>query len=213
MLRVRYLLLTFIVLVGCHQPHAELYPDDPSQRTIPVFIISHGWHTGIVIEEEYFTGRINELNQIPRGNYLMFEWGDARYFPHDDPGIGLLLRAALIPSGSVMQITGLNNQPNVIFRQSSVVKIDITREGMLALGDFLLGQLQKNSDGEFVFVQNGLYPNSSFFEAERLYFFPRTSNTWTAHALRQTGYPITPALSLTARTVMKEAAEYGEVLD
>lgn len=207
------LLFCLLIFSSCTTPNRNLYPDDPSQRTIPVFIISHGWHTGIVIEEEYFTGRITEPNQIPRGNYLMFEWGDARYFPHDDPGIGLLLRAALIPTGSVVQITGLNNQPNVIFRQSSVVKIDITKEGMSALGDFLLGQLQKNSDGEFVFVQSGLYPNSSFFKAERLYFFPRTSNTWTAHALRQTGYPITPALALTARNVMKEAAEYGEVLN
>jgi uncharacterized protein (TIGR02117 family) len=213
MLRVRYFLLTFIVLVGCHQPRAELYPDDPSQRTIPVFIISHGWHTGIVIGEEYFTGLITEPNKIPRGNYLMFEWGDARYFPHDDPWIGLLLRAALVPTGSVVQITGLNNQPNIIFPHSTVVKIDITQEGISALSDFLLRQFQKNSDGQFIYVQKGLYPNSSFFKAERLYFFPRTSNTWTAHALRQTGYPITPALALTARNVMKVAAEYGEVLD
>jgi len=207
------LLLFLLIFSACSTPDHSLYPDDPLQRTVPVFIISHGWHTGIVIESEYFTERIFKTGQIPQGTYLMFEWGDARYFPHDDPGIGLLLRAALLPTGSVIQITGLSKQPNYIFRQSKTVKIDITREGVSALSDFLARQLRKNFDGDFVFVQNGLYPNSSFFEAEKLYFFPRTSNTWTARALRQTGYPITPALALTARTVMKEAAEYGEVLD
>jgi len=207
------LLFCLFIFSACTTPDRNLYPDDPSQRTVPVFIISHGWHTGIVIESEYFTERISKHDQIPHGTYLMFEWGDARYFPHDDPGVGLLLRAALLPTGSVIQITGLSNQPNLIFRQSKTVKVDVTREGVSALSDFLARQLRKNSDGEFIYLQSGLYPNSSFFEAEKLYFFPRTSNTWTARALRQTGYPITPALALTARTVMKEAAEYGEVLD
>jgi hypothetical protein len=143
----------------------------------------------------------------------MFEWGDGKYFPHDDPGLSLLLRAALLPTASVIQITTLNSRPEVSFPNSTVVRVKITPEGARNMSEFIASQLRRGADNRLKFVESGLYPNSSFYESKRLYFFPRTSNTWTAEALQKTGYPVTPALALTAGHVMKQARKEGVVLD
>jgi uncharacterized protein (TIGR02117 family) len=208
-----FTLLFFVLLLNaCASADKKIYPDDVSLRTVPVYIISHGWHTAIVIEEKYFIGKVSNSHVVPRGRYMMFEWGDGRYFPHEDPGMGLLLRAALLPTSSVIQITGFNTPPNQVFKNSTVVKLYVTPSGISELVNFLVQELYQDSGSNFVPVQAGLYPNSTFFEAEKTYILPRTSNTWTARALHKTGYPIRPFFSFTAGSVIRSAKRNGVIL-
>jgi len=212
MLRVGFILPLLIMLIGCHQAHTDLYPDEASLRTVPVFVISHGWHTAIAVEEVYIRDRLSGNGQIPGGNYLMFEWGDGKYFPHDEPGFGLLLRAALLPTSSVIQVTGLIYRPDSSFPNSDVVQINVTVEGIQELSEFIASEFSKNPEGQLIYAETGLYPNSSFFKGEKLYFLPRTSNSWTAKALYKTGYPINKAYALTAENVIQQAKKEGIVL-
>lgn len=205
-------LIIVILLTGCLGPVQELYPGDESLRPVPVYIISHGWHTGIAVQKDYICNELPDDEQIPNGNYLMFEWGDGRYFPHEDPGFGLLLRAALLPTSSVIQITGLISRPDRSFSNSRVIQVQVTEEGVRELGQFILGELRMGEDGKLIFAEDGLYHNSLFFEADKLYFLPRTSNKWTARALRKTGYPITPFWAFTSGNVIKQANNDGKEL-
>jgi hypothetical protein len=63
-----------------------------------------------------------------------------------------------------------------------------------------------------VVAADGLYPNSTFFEANGRYYFPNTSNKWTARALRETGYPISTFYTVTSGNVVKQASEHGVVI-
>ena len=74
---------------------------------------------------------------MPVADYLMFEWGDGKYFPHPDPGVWLLARAAFLPTKSVIQVVGLDVSPKEYFRSSTVVEIQVSREGMDNLGAFI----------------------------------------------------------------------------
>jgi hypothetical protein len=87
-----------LAITGCLSPVTELYPEDEELRPLPVYILSHGWHVGIAIESKYIRHKFPEHEKMPEARYLKFGWGDHRYYPHDDPGIGLLLRAALLPT-------------------------------------------------------------------------------------------------------------------
>jgi uncharacterized protein (TIGR02117 family) len=212
-MRKLILIFSLLLLSACNSQDEKLYPDDLNKRSVPIYVISHGWHTGIAVGEDYIRDQLPKNSRVPDGSYLMFEWGDGKYFPHNDPGIGLLLRAALLPTSSVIQITGINSRPDFSFPNSTVVQIDITPEGARMMSEFIEDQFCKSPDEQLIFTENGLYPNSTFFEARRLYFFPRTSNMWTAQALQQTGYPISPVLALTAGNVMKQAGRGGKILN
>ena len=201
-----------MVLIACNSADSDLYPDDLSQRPIPIYIISHGWHTGIAVEKESIFCQLPKDEQIPDGHFLLFEWGDGRYFTHKDPGIGLLLRAAFLPTKSVLHVTALQSSPADVFRNSTVIQIQITREGLQHLGKYIHDSFRYDKHQNLIFAANGLYPNSRFFEADQLYFFPRTSNTWTARALRETGFPITPFWANTSGNVIKQAKKDGVVL-
>ncbi|PWN05408.1 DUF2459 domain-containing protein [Rhodohalobacter mucosus] len=206
------LLSATMIISGCLGPVKDLYPDDESMRPVTVYIVSHGWHAGIVTESSNIESFIPEHTEMPGAKYLMFEWGDGRYFPHEDPGFWLLVRAALWPTKSVIQVVGMDVPPVRYFSRSRVVKIQVTEEGMDKLGKFIQQRFRRNADGEVIMAADGLYRNSTFFEATGRYHLPKTSNTWTARALRQTGYPITPFYAFTSGNVIKQASKDGEVI-
>lgn len=207
-----FLLLLWVLCSGCAGSVESLYPEDESRRPVSVYVVGHGWHTAIVMEEEYIRDQIPAHQHFPEGLYVMAEWGDNRYFPHEDPGTGLLLRAALLPTGSVLQITGLSQPPQSVFNSSTVVRIQISERGAKVLGSFIASELRYDEDGELKYVSEGLYSNSAFYEGRNLYFFPRTSNRWTARALRSTGYPVRTAFAWTAGNVLRQSQKEGELL-
>lgn len=207
-----WFLLLLIVLSSCNRPIREIYPENELQRTIPVYVISHGWHTGIAVGSEHLDEYLPNHPQIPQAKYLMFGWGDGKYYPHPDPGAGLLLRAALLPTESILHVVGINESVEQYFPSSRIVRIMIHETGATELAEFIANHFEVDENGNPFFAGDGLYQNSAFFKAEPYYFFPRTSNRWVAQALRRTGYPITPFFALTAENVMNQASKYGEVI-
>lgn len=205
------LIILLFTLVGCLGPVSELYPDEEELRTLPVYVISHGWHVGIAIESNHVLHKIPSHPQLPEAEYLKFGWGDNKYYPHDSPGFGLLLRAALLPTGSVIHVVGIDIPVENYFAGSDVIRVNVTTEGMEKLTNFIRDRFSTEDD-KIIFAADGLYSNSSFFKANGLYFIPKTSNTWTARALRQTGAPITPVYAVTSGNVIYQARKAGEVI-
>jgi uncharacterized protein (TIGR02117 family) len=205
-------MLFLMITTGCLGPVSELYPEDDSQRTVPVFVISHGWHTGIALESSIVRKHLPDHPEIPDSPVLMFGWGDNRYYPNPEPGFGLLLRAALLPTGSVLHVVGIDVPIEDYFSRSQIIEINVTENGADNLALFISGQFHKSRDDSLHFHSSGLYANSAFFKAEGLYFFPKTSNRWTARAVRSTGYPITPFYAITSANLMKQARKEGEVI-
>lgn len=212
MKRIACLLLILFLISGCNRVVREIYPENPTQRTIPVYVINHGWHTGIAIERVYLDEYLPNHPEMPMAKYLMFGWGDGKYYPHPDPGTGLLLRAALLPTQSVLHVVGIDIQVQSYFPSSRIVRIMIHPKGADELAGFIGFHFETDEVGNPIFAADGLYQNSTFFQAKPTYFFPRTSNRWVAQALRRTGYPITPFCALRAENVMKQASEYGELI-
>lgn len=211
---MRRILFIAIILfpTGCLGPVAELYPEDEDLRPIPVYILSHGWHVGIAIEAEYINDKIPGHEEIPQTRYLKFGWGDNRYYPHSDPGFGLLLRAALLPTGSVIHVVGFDIPVESYFAGSEVILVKISEAGMEKLTGFIADRFYRDDEGQIEYAADGLYTNSSFFRANGWYFFPKTSNTWTARALRQAGCPISPFYAVTSGNVISQTRSFGEIL-
>lgn len=206
------LMLVALVLAGCLGPVRDLYPEPREERPHPVYVMSVGWHTAIVIESEHIEDKLPLKQHIAPSRYLKFGWGDGRYYPHEDPGFGLLLRAALWPTRSVMHVTGLNQPPDQVFLNSGVVLVYVSADGIEKLIDFISNRFRRENDGAITVVAEGLYTNSLFFAARSRYYLPKTSNHWTARALRQTGAPVTPIYAFTAGNLIRQTSKFGEVL-
>lgn len=210
---LRYFLLFFLsVISGCLGPVRDLYPEDPKERPVPVYVISHGWHVGLVVESSAIRHNLPAHPDMPGGSWLTFGWGDSRYYPHEDPGFGLLLRAALLPTRSVIHVAGTDVPPEEYFPRSTIIKIQVSSAGAERLSEFLSARFKRSNNGNIRIAADGLYENSIFFEATGLYFIPKTSNTWTARALRKTGYPVTPFYAITSGNVIRQAKKEGEVI-
>lgn len=209
MIRTFILLSLLFILSGCLSPVRDLYPQNEEDRPVPVYIVSHGWHTGIAIESEYIRHLLPDHPKMPEARILKFGWGDLRYYTERDAGFGLMMRAALLPTRSVLHVVATDLPIERYFKSSRVVQIQITPEGAKQLGIFISDRFQKDEEGNIEVVADGLYSNSQFFLANGRYYLPKTSNTWTARALRQTGYPITPVYSLTSGNVIKQSLKEG----
>lgn len=207
----KWLILTTLFFNTCAGPVHQLYPDAESERTIPVYVISHGWHVGLAVESMHIRDHLPPHDKIPGTRYLMFGWGDRSYYPNTDAGTWLMLRAALIPTSSVIHVVGINQPVTSYFPASTIVKVMVSKKGADQMGNYIAEQFQI-TNGTVQVAADGLYPNSTFFEAKERYYFPKTSNKWTAKVLRQTGYPITPFYSITSGNVVKQAAKHGEVI-
>lgn len=209
MIRTHILLPLLLIFTGCLSPVQDLYPQNEEDRPVPVYIVSHGWHAGIAIESEYIRHLLPDHPKMPEARILKFGWGDQRYYTEHDAGFGLMMRAALLPTRSVLHVVATDLPIERYFAASRVIRIQITHEGAEQLGVFISDRFRKDENGNIEVVADGLYSNSQFFAAIGRYYLPKTSNTWTARALRQTGYPITPIYSLTSGNVIKQARKEG----
>lgn len=205
------MLVLVLFFAGCAGPVPSLYPDDDDKRPIPVYVISHGWHVGLAIESRHIKPALPSHEKIPDATHLKFGWGDHRYYTNSDAGFWLMLRAALLPTRSVLHVVGINRPVDHYFPNSTIVKIMVTEEGADRLAGYISDHFNRVGTRAQV-AADGLYAGSVFFEATESYYFPRTSNKWTARALRKTGFPITPFYAITSGNVLHQAKKHGEII-
>ena len=213
--RIRFIFILLILpaTTGCLGPVKELYPEKQHQRRVPVYVINLGWHTGIAFEGKYLKEKLPKYNLFPDADFLMIGWGDNKYYPSERARIGLFLRAAFLPTGSVIHVVGFDKSIESYFKSNDIVRVQISKEGMDNMSTYIAKQFHKNAEGKLRYAADGLYRKSAFYEAKGLYFFPRISNKWTARVLRKSGFPITPFYALTSGNVMQQVKNNGEVLD
>lgn len=209
MKRHLYFLPLIFLLCSCMGPIKNLYPEDETERPVSVYIISHGWHAGIAIEADAIRDHLPSHPDMPDAEYLKFGWGDGRYYTDSDAGFGLMMRAALLPTRSVIHVVGIGIPVDRYFTSSEIVRVKVSEEGAKKMGEFVYDRFRKEN-GEVNVAGDGLYTNSLFFDATGFYYLPKTSNVWTARALRQTGFPITTLYTFTSGNVMRQAARNGE---
>ncbi len=207
-----FILVFGIITAGCLGPVEELYPEDEAERPVTIYLVRHGWHVGLVLQSEYILDHLPAHEKIPESRFLKFGWGDKHYYPDPDPGFGRLLSAALLPTQSVVHIVGFDLPVERYFTASDIIQVQISVAGMDELANFITDRFRLNEEGELLYVTDGRYNQSSFFLANGFYYIPKTSNTWTARALRRAGCPITPFFAVTSGNLVRQTKSFGVVV-
>ncbi|WP_422236451.1 DUF2459 domain-containing protein [Methylorubrum rhodinum] len=181
-----------------------LYPaSEPDAET--VLLVSHGWHSGIVLRRETVTGEgagaalRNVATRFRDFSALEFGWGEARFY-RATPTLAafdwrLALGALFTPGGSdgVIQVVGLERPARDSFPSADMVPVRVSRAGLA----HLLARLEasfKLTKNQPVDLGPGLYGPSLFYEANGRFSYRNVCNHWAASLLDAAGVPTTPVL-------------------
>lgn len=202
------LLIYLAVLAGCVSASAEGEISAGEPADLPVYVVSHGWHTGIAVDRDLAVRSLPALKEeFSRPGYIEFGWGDARYYQAEEKTRMLALRAILFPTDAVLHVAAVPMDPERFFPGSEIGRLLVTDQGMQKLLSFIGDSFKRDGNGRPIRTGRGLYGQSSFYRATGSFHAFNTCNTWTAKALRKAGFPVKTRLTVTAEEVMDQVRE------
>lgn len=203
---------TLLVVIGiallnaCSALPRVVAPDPKHVETLndDIYIVSHGWHTGIVLPAAEIQARLPALRErFKRAPYLEFGWGDKGFYQAAEITSGLTLQAIFWPTESVMHVVAVNDKAPLAFPHSQSIQICMNDMEYASLLAFIANSFRRTgSDGKIVSMRNGIYGDSQFYEGTGDYYLMNTCNKWTAKALKSAGMDIWPVFKLTAGSIM-----------
>ena len=188
----------------------SLWPPPPGTPTSEIFIVSHGYHSGIVVARTALADAASRRGLTALGviasRFAGFDrveigWGDERFY-REVPTVGsltvpLALRALLRPGNpSVLHVVGIANHPRAAFANSDIVRVKLGAVGLDRLLDKLDASFARDQNGLIPEpLGPGLYGTSLFFRANGTFHLFHVCNHWTADLLDAAGVPTAPVLA------------------
>ena len=192
----------------------EPIPKGTTEVDTDIYVVSHGWHTGLIVPAKLIQSRIPELKlRFKDTPYIEFGWGDEGYYPSKEITSGLTIRAVFWSTGSVVHAVAVPEKPSKYFLNSYVEKVCLNGNEYSALVRFIENSFFRNDKDKIIKLKNGLYGDSQFYQGAGDYYLMNTSNKWTAKGLKSGGMDINPTFKLTAGSIMDYVAENSRVLE
>ena len=185
---------------------------DTEQATVEIYLASHGWHAGIVLERTEnleANWQWPSLEVFKNQAFLEIGWGDYDFYQTPDPHPGLVLKAALVPTQSVLHVAGFNGPVSDYFPRSEIIKLVMPYSGYQKLVQSIIKSFAKDSAGHAISLGHGLYGESRFYQSVESYHLFNTCNVWTARQLKAGGLPFTPSAAITVDDLMSQARTIG----
>ena len=197
---------------GCTASGTLLYPVQDQEEPQLIYVVSHGWHTGIVVKRDDVDEHLwPEKDDFPEALYLEVGWGDRDFYRTPTAGLGILLQAALSSPASVLFVIGMPTTVTQYFPRGDIIEIPLSRRGLEELTKFVHATYKRDATGQTIPLGPGhWHKHSMFYLAEGEYSLLNTCNSWTSKALQAAGLPIRKAL-LTGG-LMRQLRRYGRVI-
>jgi len=170
-------LLLAVLLGGCAQ--APLRTCEPT-RTL--YVVGHGWHSGIVVERADLVSRVPALAaDIGREGYVEVGWGEERFYQAPDATLAMGLRAVLQRNASVLHVVPFTGPPRGYFAQSEVIEVRTDEPGYSAALDFIAATFKPGIER----LGPSRYGQGGFYRAEGSFHLFNTCNSWVAGVLEK----------------------------
>ena len=197
-----FYLIPFLIL-SCVGPVERLYPLLDSTNSHTIYVVNHGWHTGIIIDRQQAESRLVALkSDFLRDRYLEIGWGDAEFYQSGGNNSSYGFSALFWPTDSVMHVVGFSKAPKMNFLFNELIELKISETGFRNLLEFINNSFTLSDKGIPLKITSGLYGRSWFFKSTHSYHMFFTCNHWSAEAIRKTGFPISTFYAVTAGNIM-----------
>jgi len=179
-------------------------------RSTALYVVSHGWHAGLVVPAERMNRIAPELKQR-FGDVAYYEigWGDKGFYQAQEITVGLTLQAMFWSQGAVLHVVGVPVAPAEYFSGSEVIETCLTGDELDSLSRFVASSFVRDAGGGAVSLSKGIYGDSQFYDGVGRYYLLNTCNKWTAKALSSAGMDIAPTFKLTSGSVMGFLRTHG----
>ena len=200
-MRGRLALALALALASVH-PGAAAEPVAAPGSTKAVYLVSHGWHVGLVLRREDLLA-LSPPSRLPAPamEHVEIGWGDGDFYPAAEGTFSLALRAVFCSRGSVMQVVGFDGPVSAMFPGQEVIAVEVTPAGFAALARYVDASLADESAA----VAPPLYGSGGFYRARGRYRLLDNSNTWAARALSVAGCSMEVDKTVTAGVVLQQA--------
>ena len=207
------LLLAALLGTGCLGPRQGLFPPKPGEPKESVFVVNHGWHTGLVFKRDQIPpGLWPEKADFPQAQYLEVGWGDDAWYRATNVDVCIAFQAMFLCDRSVLSVVGFAAPVATYFPESEILRVDLSERGFTNICEFVSERFNRKGAARAAPVQHGFYPDSWFYPAKGRYYLTKTCNVWTARALRTAGCPITPVYAVTAGNLMSQTRRFRTVI-
>ncbi|KAA3618597.1 MAG: TIGR02117 family protein [Calditrichaeota bacterium] len=185
-----------------------------SGKAFKIFVVNHGWHTGIIIPARDINLRIPQIEQtFSDASFLEFGWGDEGFYRSQKFSVRLALRSLFWPTKSVLHVVGIPVSPEKYFAKDRLFSLSVSQSDYNQLLVFIEKSFQRDENNAVENLGKGIYGHSYFYKATGKYHLFNTCNTWSAKALKNSGLKIYPALNLTAGSVVESIKRVEEKPD
>lgn len=214
--RVVLLVVLLFITAGCAAGKSWRYLPATKAEERSVYVVGHGWHTGIVLSKEELGPQLGFVTGYLRdGRYYEFGWGEAEFYQADHVTPWIFLKTVFWSNPSVMDVVSMAATPDKAFPGADVVELTLSETGLDRLKATLRGSFTLDPAGRPYPLKAGLHGESRFFKAQGSYIIFDTCNTWTARMLQTGGVPIDTTFTLRAASVMRQVKaakkEWGKV--
>ena len=174
---------------------------------VTIFVVSHGWHTGIVIKGDQLGSELSFIEEdFGKSEYYELAWGDKGFYEAKEITSLITMKAILWPTESVLHVVSLPVSPLKYFAQSEVITMNVSKNGFSKLQQAVSDSFRRDN-GLVIQTEQGIYGKSWFYKGKGSYYFANTCNTWTAKMLNTAGAPIDALFTFTARSVMRQSEQ------
>jgi uncharacterized protein (TIGR02117 family) len=187
-----------------------LYPPPAGAPAVEVFVVSHGYHAGIVVPrapaaEVAAANRDIRLAAVTARfdayPWLEIGWGDEGFYTSVPTiwslTIPMALRALFRPGNpSVVHVVGLAQHPRATFVEAEIVRLRLSEAGFARLLDRIDATFAQRPEGGLAEPMGpGLYGPSLFYRAVGTFHVFNVCNHWIASVLDAAGVPTTPLVA------------------
>ena len=112
-------MLVLVIFTGCAGSYSWQALPESSEDERTIFVVSHGWHTGLILPYEPLSALLDLEKVMGESTYYEFGWGDADFYQAEEVTSGITLKAVLWPTESVLHVVSIREDPRVRTRGSS----------------------------------------------------------------------------------------------
>lgn len=171
-----------------------------------VYLVNHGWHTGIVLAWSDEVARVWPQGLHAAGRqYVEVGWGERDFYPAPGFSVRLAAKALFWRNESVLHLVAFDEPVAQYFAAADWVALGLDADGYARLIGALGESFARDGAGGAVALGPGLYGDSRFYLARERYHLFNTCNVWTAHKLKTAGVPVAPWRAVTAGQLMRQA--------
>jgi hypothetical protein len=189
---------------------AGLFPPSPGEPSESAYVIRHGRHVGMILPTAPVPRACWPEVDAVTTEYVELGWADRYYNMSHDPEWLRTCGALFLPTPSILKVIPVTSHPTNYCTGNGLVEIRVSTQAFQRVCNFVGETYAHDASGKAILLNHD--PGLLIYAARGKYYLPKTSNTWTAKALRCAGCPISPLRCVTAGPTFDSVCQFGTVI-